>query len=131
MGIVIYRKSDNRVEMEVLQFPLHDTGIFEKFIANGGHKAIEFGTIEITEDEMPLAMQKQIIIVDGKITFGEDRPTPPTQTPSTPSVEEQLAERDKEIIELKKMQNVTGTVISEMSTTLQELIEFSMGMGNS
>ncbi len=38
-----------------------------------GHKASEYEKLEITADEMPQAMQKEIIIVDGQITFGEDK----------------------------------------------------------
>ncbi|WP_342577667.1 hypothetical protein [Psychrobacillus sp. FSL K6-2843] len=91
MGLVIYRKSDNKVEMEVIQYPLHDTEIFEKFIANGGHKATEFGTIEITEDEIATAMQKEIIIVDGQITFGEDR-NPVVPEPLIPSEADALTD---------------------------------------
>lgn len=73
MGLVIFRKSDNKIMTEVIQYPLHDTNIFEKFIANGDYNSNDYASLEITEHEMPMASQKQIIIVDGKITFGEDR----------------------------------------------------------
>lgn len=45
-------------------------------------------------------------------------------------IEDLLAEKDRQIIELKKMQSVTDTTVSEISTTLQELIEYTMEMGN-
>lgn len=84
MGVVIYRKSDNKVMMEVIQHPLHDTEIFEKFISNDGHNANDYAKVEIKEDEIPHAMQKEIIIQNGKITFGNDR-NPIELTPVTPS----------------------------------------------
>lgn len=73
MGIVIYRKSDNKVMLEVIQHPLFNTEVFDRFIETVGHKASEYEKLEITADEMPQAMQKEIIIVDGQITFGEDK----------------------------------------------------------
>lgn len=91
MGLVIYRKSNGKVEMEVLQYPLHDTEVFERFIAIGGHKETEFGAIEITADEMPIATQKEIIIVDGQITFGEDR-NPVVLEPLIPSEADALTD---------------------------------------
>ena len=45
-------------------------------------------------------------------------------------IEDQFAEKDRQILELKKNQNVTDTVVSEINTTLQELIELTLEMGN-
>jgi len=59
--------------LEVIQYPLFDTEVFERFIAEGGHNVEEYAELEIEENKIPLAMQKEIIIVDGQITFGEDR----------------------------------------------------------
>lgn len=129
MGLVIYRKSDNKVMMEVVQYPLHDPKIFEKFIASGGHKVTEFGVIEIAENEMPMAEQKEIVIQNGKITFGNDRPKPPTETPMTPTVEQQLAERDKEITELKVRQKLSDQMALESSMAQQDLLELLIEMG--
>lgn len=84
MGLVIYRKSDNKVEMEVIQYPLYDTEVFEKFIASGNYNANDYAKVEIKEDEIPLAHQKEIIIENGKIKFGNDR-KPVEPAPITPS----------------------------------------------
>lgn len=84
MGIVIYRKSDNKVVSEYIQYPLHDTGIFEKFITIGNYNPNDYVKLEIKEDEIPLAFQKEIIIQDGKITFGNDR-KPVESIPPTPT----------------------------------------------
>lgn len=59
-----------------------------------------------------------------------DENPPQEPEPQPPTLEEQLAERDKQIIELKKMQSVTSTVVSEISSTLQELIEITLETGN-
>lgn len=45
-------------------------------------------------------------------------------------IEDQLAEKDRQVVEIKKNQSVTDTTVSEISTTLQELIEYTMEMGN-
>lgn len=50
--------------------------------------------------------------------------------PKPPTLEEQLADKDRQIIELMKMQNVTDSTVSEISATLQELIELTLEMGN-
>lgn len=84
MGVVIYRKLDNKVMIEVIQYPLHDTEIFEKFIASGNYNTNDYAKVEIKEDEIPQAFQKEIIIENGKITFGNDR-NPVEPIPVTPS----------------------------------------------
>lgn len=68
-------------------------------------------------------------LVEYKQKYWDENP-PKEDEPQPPTIEEQLADRDRQIIELKKMQNVTGTAVSEISTTLQELIEYTMEMGN-
>lgn len=77
--------------MEVIQFPLQDTEIFEKFIASGNYNANDYEVVEIKEDEIPQAMQKEIIIQNGKITFGNDR-NPVELIPVTPSEADALTD---------------------------------------
>lgn|GEM_PF-1170962 len=43
---------------------------------------------------------------------------------------EKLTQQELKITDLKKIQNVTSTTVSEISTTLQELIELSLETGN-
>lgn len=47
-----------------------------------------------------------------------------------PSLDEQLAEKDKQIVELKKLQSVTSAFLSELNETQQDMIELIMEMGN-
>lgn len=126
MGLIIYRKSDNKVEMEVLQYPLHDTEIFAKFIANGGHKVTDFEKLEITEDEMPMAMQKEIIIVDGQVTFGEDR-NPVVPEPLIPSEADELrAENAMLQMSMMEMTMYAATQDERLQGQEQAILELSM-----
>lgn len=126
MGLIIYRKSDNKVEMEVLQYPLHDTEIFQRFIANGGHKETEFGAIEITEDEMLIAERKEIIIQNGKITFGEDR-NPVVPEPIIPSEADELrAENAMLQMSMMEMTMYAATQDERLQGQEQAILELSM-----
>ena len=91
MGVVIYRKSDNKVMIEVIQYPLFDTEVFERFISEDDHNGEDYAELEIIEDKIPLAMQKEIIIVDGQIAFGEDR-NPVVPEPIIPSEADALTD---------------------------------------
>lgn len=71
--------------LEVIQYPLFDAEVFERFIAEGGHNFEEYAKVEIEENKMPLAMKKEIIIVDGKITFGSNREVPKLEEPNLDS----------------------------------------------
>lgn len=110
MGLVIYRKSDSKVMLEVIQYPLFDTEVFERFISEGGHKAENFAKLEIPQNDISKAMRSEIIIQNGKITFGNDRPALPTETPGTPPTTEtpnlpfeiRLKEQEIIIAELKQ-----------------------------
>lgn len=91
MGLVIYKKSDNQIMMENIQYPVYDTQIFEKFIASGNYNASDYGQVEIPQSLISEAMQKEIIIVNGQITFGEDR-NPVVLEPLIPSEADALTD---------------------------------------
>ncbi|MEK4247582.1 hypothetical protein MKZ20_20100 [Psychrobacillus sp. FSL K6-2684] len=126
MGVVIYRKSDNEVMAEVVQFPLHDTKIFEKFIANGNYNSNDYAKVEIKEDEIPLAFQKEIIIQNGKITFGNDR-NPVVPLPIEPSEADKLR-AENEMLQASVMELSAYAASQDERLQMQEnaVMELSM-----
>lgn len=81
----------------------------------------ENGTYEVIDGILYLKEPSQKWIDEKQAAESVPKPIP---------IEDLLAEKDRQIIELKKMQNVTDTTVSEISSTLQELIEITLEMGN-
>ena len=140
--LFIYRKSDGIV----LNTP-YTNSVFPDGIPN--HEEIieevisEFGGVESDYDVLRLhdvdgaetvnkTFTHEYTIQKGKIVFGAEKPIPET-VPQPPSLEEQLAEqlaeRDRQIIELKEKQTLTSEIVEINGLQQQELLELLIDMG--
>jgi len=60
--------------------------------------------------------------------YGARKALEPTE-PKSPTIEEQLAEKDKQIIELNKMHSVTNQLVIENNAAQLDLLELLLELG--
>lgn len=96
MGVVIYNKNTNKIEMTVLQYPLVDRNVFESFLNNTGNTRDEYAYVELTSLETAKAFTHEIVILDRKIYF-DKLSTPFPEVEMTPSEADQLREKNLEL----------------------------------
>lgn len=89
----------------------------------------------IIEHSGKYLVEEQNITEGNFLVFSDTMLEPPKVYVNVPQLEfenskEKLIQQEEKIIEIKKTQSVTSAVVSEISTTLQDLIEMTTEMGN-
>lgn len=136
--LIIYNKNTGEVvegSVTNSMFPLgipDASRVIENVVERFGGTSEDYAEFRLHDVEdaetINLIFTHEYRIENNEIVFGDEKVIPEPE-PQPPSIEEQLAEKDKQIVELKEKQLITSEIVEINGLQQQELLELLIDMG--